>query len=488
MSRRRKIPGITVDRRGKTWAYRIERERHPLTGERQREYQGGFPTEDEAWRAALEAKARLEAGRAMHAKKIRVAAYLSEWLNAIEDDVKATTAQNYRDNVEFYIAPLLGKRWLGDLTVPTINAFYKHLRERGRRKSDGNWRMYRYWLEHQAKHNGEEPRAASIARSCGTTQNAAREAIRRYRRGRVPTEYTAGLSVKSVQNVHVVLRRALRDATLWGYLHTNPAEHAIVPRQRRRGTRDRREQVWTADQLGRWLRVALQDRYGGLWLLATSTGMRRSELAGLGRDMLDLTDGWLIVEDTRVVVGGHAVDSDGKSEAGRREISLDTFTVKHLRTYVATLDEERKAFGEEYPDHGLLMVGPDGTPLHPDTITARFNRLVDRAGVPRIRLHDVRHTYATLALDAGANVKTVSERIGHADTTVTLKIYTHRSRGQDREMAQQLGSLIEEAVEPKTGPVGTDRGTNDALTASNESDTNDVGARPEDEIEGRKSA
>ena len=85
--------------------------------------------------------------------------------------------------------------------------------------------------------------------------------------------------------------------------------------------------------------------------------------------------------------------------------------------------------------------------MHPDTLTRRFNRLVDRAGVPRIRLHDVRHTYATMAMDAGVNPKLLSDRIGHANELVTLQIYTHRTTGLDRPLSEQLSRLIEGAVE-----------------------------------------
>jgi len=205
-----------------------------------------------------------------------------------------------------------------------------------------------------------------------------------------------------------------------------------------------------------------------MWLLAATTGMRRCELAGVQRSMLNLDDGWLTIEDTRVVVAGRARESDGKSEAGNRDISLDTFTLERLRQYVARIDAEREAFGDDYPDHDYLMVGPEGRPLHPDTITARFNRLVDRAGVRRIRLHDVRHTYATMALDGGQNIKTLSERIGHADSSITAKFYTHRSRGRDRGMAQDLAALIEQAIRAadsgQNPPLGTDRGTDDGGT------------------------
>lgn len=333
--------------------------------------------------------------------------------------------------------------------------------------------MYAYWLKHLQDRGGLGPRAADIASACGTTLYAAREAIRRYRRGRVPAEYTAGLSAKSVRNVHVVMRRALNDAVLWGYLYLNPAANAVVPRDRRARQRNRERAVWTPEELGRWLLVALEDRYGGMWCLMTTTGQRRSELAGVSRDRLDLQKKTLRVEDTRVVVRGRAVDSDGKSAAGWRIVSLEDFTVFHLGRYIAMIDAEREAFGDDYPDHGYLMVSPEGRRLHPDTITARFNRLVDKAGVPRIRLQDVRHSYATIALDANQAVKKVSGRIGHADTSITEQIYVHpsnRTEGDDQQLADELGELIKQAVEAASKALGTDLDTDRPSEQDTQSD------------------
>ena len=193
--------------------------------------------------------------------------------------------------------------------------------------------------------------------------------------------------------------------------------------------------------------MALSDRFAALWLLAATTGMRRSELAGADRDLLDVDAGTLTIADTRVVVNGHTVESDGKTESGVRTISLDGFTVELLRGYLALLDREREAFGASYPAHGTLMRYEDGRPLHADTITRRFNRLVDLAGVRRIRLHDIRHTYATLSLDSGVTPKVVSDRIGHADLSVTFQVYGHRSTGHDREAAELVTKLIRDALE-----------------------------------------
>jgi hypothetical protein len=150
-------------------------------------------------------------------------------------------------------------------------------------------------------------------------------------------------------------------------------------------------------------------------------------------------------------------DSDGKSDAGVREISLDPFTVRLLRDYVVTLDKERKALGKSYPDHGKLMCYEDGRRLHPGTVTRRFNRLVDRAGVRRIRLHDIRHTYSTMSLDAGIDPKIVSDRVGHANMNVTFQVHAHRFTGRDRAAAQTIADLIRAAL-PSTTPT-TNRST-----------------------------
>ncbi|MBV8539961.1 MAG: site-specific integrase [Pseudonocardiales bacterium] len=253
-----------------------------------------------------------------------------------------------------------------------------------------------------------------------------------------------------MKNVHRLLHRAFKDAVAWDYLTLNPAEHASLPREQRRGRT--RQKPWTVDELAAWLRVALSDRFAALWLLVATTGMRRSELAGANRELLDVDSGTLTIADTRVVVNGHTVESDGKTESGVRTISLDGFTVSLLRSYLAVLDREREAFGAGYPAHDKLMRHEDGRPLHADTITRRFNRLVDLAGVRRIRLHDIRHTYATLSLDSGVTPKILSDRIGHSDMSVTFQVYGHRSTGHDREAAELVAKLIREALELSTEP------------------------------------
>lgn len=245
--------------------------------------------------------------------------------------------------------------------------------------------MYEYWNARRHLRNGLGPTPTQMSNACGRSIYAARAAASRFRRGRVAFPRARGLAPKSVKNVHGLLHQALSDAVPWQYLTINPAVHASVPRVRGRGRN--RPQPWTLDELEPWLRVALTDRFSGMGVLVATTGMWRS---GAGR-----------CEPRHAgPLGGnpHSGRHPGcrRRQAGRlrwqtqdsrRTISLDPFTVAALRSYIIMLDKERVAFGSSYPDHGKLMVFEDGRRLHPDTITRRFNRLVDRAGARRIRLH-----------------------------------------------------------------------------------------------------
>ena len=190
--------------------------------------------------------------------------------------------------------------------------------------------MYEYWIVRRHYRDGSG-HPMQISKACGTSIYAARSAAGRFRRGRVPIERHRGLAPKSVKNIHRLMHRALSDALAWQYVSMNAAEHASVPRNR--GAGRNRPQPWTLDELAAWLRVALTDRFSGMWVLAATTGMRRSELAGVSRDMLGLERGTLVVEDTRVVVDGRPEDSDGKTEDSRRIISLDPFTIAALRVH-----------------------------------------------------------------------------------------------------------------------------------------------------------
>jgi hypothetical protein len=128
--------------------------------------------------------------------------------------------------------------------------------------------------------------------------------------------------------------------------------------------------------------------------------------------------------------------------AGRRDIHAPVEVLEALRTHKARQNEHRLSLGEAWRDHDLIFPSAIGTPIQPDNLAIDFNRLTARAGVPRIRIHDVRRSYATLAIDLGAPIKAVSEALGHADVATTPRTYTHVLPSQRVEVANKVGAAL----------------------------------------------
>jgi integrase len=168
---------------------------------------------------------------------------------------------------------------------------------------------------------------------------------------------------------------------------------------------------------------------------------------------------------TRVVVDGKVIESDGKTANAQHVLALDPFTLAVLRAHVDMLDQERKDFGPDYHDRGRLFCWENGKPPHPDTITRRFKKLAEQAGLPEIDLHDVRHSYATAGRDAKIDWKALSKRIGHSDVAFTMRQYVQTDLEADRQVANTLAELIIggslASVLLGTEPKATDQGETD---------------------------
>jgi integrase len=253
-----------------------------------------------------------------------------------------------------------------------------------------------------------------------------------------------GLSRRSVRYLHAIVRGALSDARRWGLVTHNVAEQADPPRQDR--NRDAMR-TWSAEQVRAFLDHVGDDRLCTLWLLLVSTGMRRGEACGLHWDDLDLEAARVAVRRNLTAVRGRgpareASWSEPKTSRSRRSVALDANTVEQLRAHRRRQLEERLAAGPAYVDRGLVFCREDGSELDPDWVSKRFERLADAAGLPRIRLHDLRHTHATLALQAGVHVKVVSERLGHATVGMTLDTYSHVIPAMQEDAAQRVAALV----------------------------------------------
>lgn len=238
------------------------------------------------------------------------------------------------------------------------------------------------------------------------------------------------LSPSTVRRVHACLHRAFRDAVRWGYLEMSPAENCDPPKDRGRNTEMR---TWTAGELGTFLAHAVLTPLHALWVVFATTGMRRGEALGLRWCDIDLDSAILAVRQTLIQVGGELLYSTPKTARGKRVIALDAHTVDVLRQH----RQQAKPRSDDQ-----LVFNADGHPLVPGDVSNMFRSLAWKAGVPRIRLHDLRHTHATLALQAGIHPKIVSERLGHSTISFTLDVYSHAVPHMQKEAAERIGDLV----------------------------------------------
>ncbi len=254
------------------------------------------------------------------------------------------------------------------------------------------------------------------------------------------------LSPRSVSYVHTILHRALRDAVRWNLLARNPSDFADPPRAR--PSEQVRERTWTSIEVARFLKATSASRHSTLWRLYATTGLRRGEALGLRWDDIDLSGGRLSVNRTLVQSHDYAREDTGlswgtpKTARGRRTVALDPDTVAALRAHRARQFEERLRAGSGYDDQGLVFCSRAGEPLHPKVISNLFRKAVQRHDMPYLSVHGLRHTWATLALQAGVHPKIVQERLGHSTISITLDIYSHVNPAMDAEAANTVAALI----------------------------------------------
>lgn len=258
----------------------------------------------------------------------------------------------------------------------------------------------------------------------GGTLNALYRAL--LERGR--TNRVGGLSNKTVKNVHALIHKILGDAVRWRRLDANPADQADPP-----GRVQSRPVVWTPEQLRRFIEHVADDPLYPAWVLAATTGMRRGEILGLRWHDIDRQRHSVTIERTLVAINNRVQLSAPKTPAGRRTVALDPFTSTLLT---------RAGGGEEAEGSPLVFAAPGGGPIHPQRFSLAFRSHVRAAGLPRIRFHDVRHSYATAALKAGVPIKILSQRLGHASITTTLELYAHVLDGDDEDAAITTATLI----------------------------------------------
>jgi integrase/predicted RNA-binding Zn-ribbon protein involved in translation (DUF1610 family) len=376
------------------WLERKPRECCPRCGgalieteERRRAIKGGFTTRKECEAALAKVLAALETQSFTPPTRVTVKQFLTgEWLPTVKGRLRPTTYSSYVMLTREHILPRLGALQLQKLTPGAINSLYAHL------------------LEHGRVHGG------------------------------------GPLSASSVRRVHAVLQKACHDAVRWGRLSVNPTTAADPPKAS--AEHHDRLPVWTAEQLAAFLAAVANDRLFALRRLLAMTGMRRGEALGLSWQDLDMESGSVSIRRAWIAVNGAAQFAEPKSRSSRRTIALDPATLAVLKAHAARQADEQACWVECLVETDLVFTRPDGRPLVPWTVSKAFGDHGRAALLPRIPLHGLRHTYATLALASGINPRIVSARLGHATVALTLDVYSHVLPQADREAAERIAALL----------------------------------------------
>ncbi len=357
------------------------------TEERRRETKSGFATQKECQAAMNKLLVAVEQHNYSAPTKASVKEYLTkEWLPAVKATIRPSTYNSYVQHVDCHIVPHIGTVKLQKLSGSQVNALYAKLAETGRK-------------------NGK-----------------------------------TGLSPMTIHHVHACLHKACKDAVRWGHISRNPLDAADPPRKKSDGTKEMR--TWTKEQVKAFLGAMQDERLCSLWHTIAMTGMRRGESIGLRWSDVDLEGGRLSVRRALIPNGREVIVSEPKTVKGRRVIALDPGTVEVLKAQAARQLDEQKEWDEAWVETGLVFTLENGAALDPESVSRYWRQAVKKAMLPQIRLHDLRHTHATLALQAGIHPKVVSERLGHATISITLDTYSHAIPAMQEEAAALIAGLV----------------------------------------------
>ena len=247
-----------------------------------------------------------------------------------------------------------------------------------------------------------------------------------------------GYAPRTVRYAHTTLSKALTQAVDWDLVPKNVASRAKLPKQKRK-----KRETLSAENVGAFFSAASEDRFGALYVLAVTSGLRPGELLALKWEDVDLEAGALSVRSSvSEDEGGPVIREETKTSAGRR-LELLPVAVEALKKHRLRQNEERLRYQGLWRDLGLIFPSTTGTIMRRNNLHRRsYKPLLRRAGLPDIRLYDLRHTFATLMFENREQLKLVSEMLGHASVRQTADTYTHVSPTMHREAAMRLNDFL----------------------------------------------
>ena len=380
------MKGHICQRAKGSWTIVYDLPTDAVTGKRRQKSQTVKGTKRDAERALREVLLSLEHGSYVKPNKITLGEWLDQWCESfVVMNTTPRTYVSYRSIIDRHLKPRLGSIALSRLEPQQIQVYYADKLAKGR--VDG----------------------------------------------------TGSLSNRSVLYHHRILSKALDQAVKMGLVVRNVAKLITPPRVARKTIN-----VLDADEASKLLDISSETIYYPLFSTLLYTGLRRGEAIALRWKNIDLLGLELHVVESAYRIHKEFIITEPKTLHSKRAVSLSPSLAALLREYREDQELMRKQMGNPLTGEDFVFSWPDGRPLDPDVVTKAFHRIAGKAGLKNIRLHDLRHTHATLMLKAGVHPKVVSERLGHANIGITLDTYSHVLPGLQEAAAERFDRIFEE--------------------------------------------
>ncbi len=379
-----------------SWTIVVDAGKDQETGKRRQQWHTIKGTKRDAQRALREMLTAVETGTYVKPSKLSLGEWLSQWLDSyVSMHTTPRTQESYRYIIKTHLLPALGSIPLNQLQPQHIMSHYGSALSKGRVDGKG------------------------------------------------------GLSARSVLYQHRILSEALSHAVKMGHAARNVAEAVEPPRPDRATV-----STLSRADIDRFLDSARNTPYYVFYSTLLYTGLRRGELLALKWRNLDLDRGMLhVVESAYKLGNGEYVVKEPKTPHSRRAVALPPSLTELLKYYREQQTDAMAKLGTSLTEDRFVFTGPDGEPLDPNLVSRGFGKMIKNAGLPHIRLHDLRHTHATMMLEAGIHPKVVSERLGHASVGITLDIYSHVLPGLQEAAADRFDRMISDGTEIDRGNV-----------------------------------
>ena len=342
-------------------------------------------TQKEARKKLTAALKSVDEGSYRKTQRYTVQQWMEEWVSVYCRELKPSTIDGYRSKAKTWINPALGTVQLSALTNTTIQKFYNQLR-------DGN-------KDHKP------------------------------------------LSPKSIQNIHGIFHRALKQAVIAGLIPSNPADNVKLPKVKKPDLSPLMD-----DNIGKFMEAIQGDRFERLFILALFSGMRQSEIIGLRWDDVDLDNGTILVRRQlqKSRSSGKYIYVGETKNGKERTVSIAPSVAKVLRQQKAQQAEWQLAAGSLWNNaDNLVFTDEAGNHIRHNTMTEHFKNAVASIGMPGARFHDLRHSYAISALQAGDSIKAVQEQLGHYSSAFTMDVYAAVSDTMRRESQNRMEALFQ---------------------------------------------